>query len=111
MKTCTYCGRKNEDVAVVCAECGTAEFDTPQSQPTVEPTEDETLAVLKVFSTVQAADIAAATLRANGIDCTIQADDGGGMLVNFQASEGVRVLIPASRLSDAQELLESASPD
>src|SRR2546425_6516137 len=28
MKTCAYCGRKNEDSAAACAECGTDEFVT-----------------------------------------------------------------------------------
>ena len=101
---------KNEDAAVTCSGCGEAEFETQHGQAPVEATMEETLAVVKIFSSTQAADVAAATLRANGIECTIAADDGGGMLVNLQTSEGVRVLVPASRLIDAQELLESLDP-
>jgi len=29
MKTCGYCGRENEDAAVVCRECGMSEFPVP----------------------------------------------------------------------------------
>jgi len=111
MKTCGYCGAKNQDDAAACSECGSTEFETPPGPPPPQATPEETLAVLKIFSTAQAADVAAATLRANGIDCTILADDGGGMLLNLQVSEGVRVCVPANRLSDARELLASASPD
>ena len=110
MKTCGYCGGKNQDDAAACSECGT-EFKTPPGPAPAESTAEETLAVLKVFSTAQAADVAAATLRANGIECTIVADDGGGMLLNFQVTEGVRVCVAANRLADARELLASASPD
>ena len=111
MKTCGYCGAKTQDDAAACSECGSTEFETPPAPAPAEATPDETLAVLKVFSTAQAADVAAATLRANGIDCTIVADDGGGMLLNFQATEGVRVCVAANRLEDARELLASTSPD
>jgi len=110
MKTCGYCGAKTQDDAAACSECGT-EFEAPPAPPPANATPEETLAVLKVFSTAQAADVAAATLRANGIDCTIMADDGGGMLLNLQVSEGVRVLVPADRLSEARELLASGNPD
>ena len=109
MKTCSYCGRQNDETAIACSECGSSKFEsvvrTPSAQ--VEATESEALQVVKTFSNAQAADIAAATLRANGIDCTIAADDAGGMLLNFQTSEGVRVPVPASRLEDARDLLDS----
>jgi len=111
MKICAYCGHKNEDAAIVCSECGSSEFESVERAPSAraEATESEALQVVKVFSNAQAADIAAATLRASGIDCTIAADDAGGMLLNFQTSEGVRVLVPSSRLEEARELLEGGA--
>jgi hypothetical protein len=109
MKVCVYCGQQNENTATVCSKCGTSEFES--SGPTEPQTEaEELLQVVKVFSDAQAADVAAAALRANGIECSIAADDGGGMLLNFQSSEGVRVLVPANRLSDARELLGAGEP-
>lgn len=106
MKVCAYCGHKNEDTASVCSECGSSESDMrgPTELPP-ETTSDGLLKVVKVFSDAQAADVAAAALRANGIECSIAADDAGGMLLNFQSSEGVRVLVPAHSLDDARELL------
>ena len=100
MKICAYCGHKNEDAAIFCSECGSSEFESVERAPSAqtEATESNAFQVVKTFSNVQAADIAAATLRANGIDCTIAADDAGGMLLNFQMSEGVRVLYPPAGL-------------
>lgn len=42
MKTCTYCGRENEDQATTCQECG-EEFGHDSASPQQAPTEpDET---------------------------------------------------------------------
>lgn len=43
MKHCTYCGKENDDAAVYCRECGTAEFketafaDKPAASAATEP--------------------------------------------------------------------------
>ena len=110
MKTCSYCGHENEDVAMACSECGTPEFERSRRQVPAEPQIEKAFTVLKVFSSAQAADVVAGVLRANGIDCTIAADDGGGMLLNFQTTEGVRILVPTDRLNEAREILESPGP-
>src|SRR2546426_11092949 len=65
--------------------------------------------VLKTFSSIAAADMVASRLKAFGIDCWIQADDAGGMLVPLQAAEGVRLLVPAHRVSEAKGLLERST--
>ena len=110
MKTCSYCGHKNEDAAVACSECGTSEFDPSPRQVPAEPEIEKTFTVLKVFASAQAADVVAGLLRANGIDCTIAADGGGGMLVNLQTVGGVRILVPTDSLDEAREILEGPRP-
>jgi hypothetical protein len=44
MKLCAYCGRENEDDAVGCRECGTAQFVFPASSETSSQKETEHVA-------------------------------------------------------------------
>jgi hypothetical protein len=37
MKSCSYCGKQNEDSAVHCHECGTTEFSQPPAPPIAVP--------------------------------------------------------------------------
>jgi len=70
---------------------------------------DRTL--LKTFSTVEAAELASGPLVANGIDCTIEANDASGMLPFLQVPSGVKLFVPASQFNEAKELLESVQPE
>lgn len=42
MKSCTYCGGENDDQAVICTGCGTAEFKTPVLDAPISPAPGET---------------------------------------------------------------------
>lgn len=64
---------------------------------------------IRVFLTHEAADIAAATLRANGIECWIMSDDAGGILPNLTAPGGVRLLVNKASASEAKALLSCDS--
>jgi hypothetical protein len=60
---------------------------------------------IRVFTSHEAADLAAANLQAHGIVCWIKADDAGGMLPNLAAPGGVRLLVQASDAVAADALL------
>ena len=65
---------------------------------------------IRIFSSHEAADLAAAILRAHDIHCWINADDGGGMLPNLAAPGGVRLLVQASDAAAASALLTDTIP-
>jgi len=65
---------------------------------------------IQTFATRDAAQAAAGLLEANGIACRIVADDCGGLLPNLSLAEGVRLVISASDLTAACELLELPPP-
>lgn len=65
---------------------------------------------IQAFATRDAAQAAAALLEANGIACRIIADDCGGLLPNLSLAEGVRLVVSASDLTAACELLELPPP-
>jgi len=60
---------------------------------------------IRIFSSHDAANIAAASLEAHGIRCWITADDAGGMLPNLATPGGVRLAVPASDSAAASALL------
>jgi hypothetical protein len=113
MKTCSYCGRDNTDEALHCSECGTEfEREVMDSESTSGENHDkeETLTV-RIFSSREAAQLAAANLEANGMRCWVDADDCGGMYPNLTAPGGVRLLVRASDAEEAAALLNTqASP-
>lgn len=61
--------------------------------------------IVKTFGTREEAALAAARLEANSIACRIAADDCAGMLQNLSQAQGVRVLVPVSKVEEARELL------
>jgi len=76
------------------------------SEPANGGSQDDVKAeTIQVFTNHETASIAAANLQAHGIHCWINADDGGGMLPNFTAPEGVRLLVRASDATAAIGLL------
>jgi hypothetical protein len=65
---------------------------------------------IRIFTSHEAANLAAANLQAHGIRCWINADDGGGMLPNLAAPGGVRLLVQASDSAAAGALLADPIP-
>lgn len=65
--------------------------------------------VFRTFSSVAAAEAAAASLEVNGVECVIQADDAGGMLPSLQIAEGVKLLVAAGKVAEAEQILASES--
>jgi len=71
MKTCSYCGRENEDAADVCVECGTGMTSAP---PVVDPQLTDparALVIVRTFGTMERASMLAARLAAAGIEACI----------------------------------------
>lgn len=70
MKTCSYCGRENEEAALVCEECATEFHPLDLVQPALtDPT--ETLVVVAVFGDLVHATLLKDQLDAAGIQSCI----------------------------------------
>ncbi len=68
-------------------------------------------ATIRIFSSHEAAQLAASNLEAHGIKCWVNADDCGGMYPNLTAAGGVRLLVRAADAEAAIALLNAeASP-
>jgi hypothetical protein len=68
-------------------------------------------AILRIFGSHEAAELAAANLEAHGMECWINADDCGGMYPNLTTAGGVRLLVRAADAKAATALLNAqASP-
>jgi hypothetical protein len=65
---------------------------------------------LKVFSEVTTAESSASLLKANDIQCWLQADDCGGMLSALDSAQGVKLLVNPADAEPARALL-AAIPD
>ncbi|MGH7975056.1 MAG: hypothetical protein ACREDS_04620 [Limisphaerales bacterium] len=66
---------------------------------------------INIYSSHEAAGLAAANLEAHGIECWVNADDCGGMYPNLTAPGGVRLSVRASDAEAAIALLNTqASP-
>jgi hypothetical protein len=75
------------------------------------PHDEVKTVTIRIFSSHEAAELAAANLEAHGIECWINADDCGGMYPNLTAPGGVRLLARASDAKVAIALLNAqASP-
>ena len=63
-----------------------------------------------VFTSHDAANLAAANLQAHGIECWINSDDAGGMLPNLSSPGGVRLVVQVSDSAAALALLTGKIP-
>jgi len=64
-------------------------------------------ATIRVFTSHDAAEVAATNLEAHGIQCWLNSDDAGGMLPNLTAPGGVRLLVRAADAVAAIALLDA----
>ncbi|MGD0348969.1 MAG: hypothetical protein ABSB84_01445 [Verrucomicrobiota bacterium] len=64
-------------------------------------------ATIRVFTSHDAAEVAATNLEAHGIQCWLNSDDAGGMLPNLTAPGGVRLLVRAADAEAAIALLDA----
>ena len=67
--------------------------------------EETEATTIRIFTSHDVANLAAASLKAHGIECWLEADDAGGMLPNLTTSAGVRLSVRASDAGAASALL------
>ena len=80
----------------------------PEPKPAGNDSRDENkTAVIRIFTSHDAAEVAAANLKAHGIQCWLNSDDAGGMLPNLTTPGGVRLLVPAANADAAIALLNT----
>lgn len=95
VKKCSYCGRENADDAANCFECGT-EFEHDSAAPRKEandPTPDRKTLPIRIFPNHELAELAAAKLKAHGIEAWVDCDDCAGMYPNLTVAEGARLKV------------------
>jgi hypothetical protein len=108
MKSCTYCGRENEDGAVTCQECG-VEF-----APSPAPTEDtgakvtsaERFEKVVVLDSEVQAELMDEVLSGRNIPHILQSYHDSALDGIFQASKGWGVILaPAAFIEEIQAAL------
>jgi hypothetical protein len=105
MIICAYCGKENSDLATHCNGCGQAMVKSDGGgRPDLGDRKFQVI-VLRTFTTLSAAQIAANFLEASGITSIISADDCGGMLPALQPAGGVRVLVDSAEQAQAEAVL------
>jgi hypothetical protein len=99
MKTCSYCGRENEDKATKCQECGTDfDLDPASSEHTPkEPDETERLEKVAVLDNEVQAELIDGVLSGRDIPHIMQSYHDSALDGLFQAGKGWGVILaPAS---------------
>jgi len=105
MIICAYCGKENSELATHCNGCGQVIVKTDGGARPDRGDRKFKVVVLRTFTTLSAAQIAANFLEASGITSIISADDCGGMLPALQPAGGVRVLVDSAEQAQAEEVL------
>ena len=119
MKTCTYCGRENEDQAAKCQECGAEFVRSPASteHPPKETSETERFEKIAVLDNEVQAELMDGILTGRDIPHIMQSYYDSAMDGLFQTGKGWgAVLAPAAfreeilaALADIRRQSQSAS--
>ena len=104
MKECSYCGTRNDDVATVCKQCGTA-FPIPETTDPKLIDPAESLVILKTFDDVLAASLLKDRLEQAGIEACIPEELEPSPFGNFKPLARVTVRIHRKDLEAAREVL------
>src|SRR5438045_1260900 len=126
MKTCSYCGRQNDEKAIACSECGT---EMVLSAPEVDPQltyPAGALVVVGTFDTMAQASLLLTRLEAAGIETCIPEEYGSQLFSNviplgcltvrvaakeFEAAKAIAVAMAETDPSSAAESdSEKSSP-
>src|SRR5207245_686653 len=119
MKTCSYCGRQNEDTAVACPECGTGIVSSPPPEVDAQLSDPaNALVIVGSFDTMAQASLLATRLEVAGIEACIPEEYGPQLFSNviplgsvtvrvaardFEAAEAIAAGMAETKLSSAAE--------
>ena len=71
---------------------------------------DDAFEVVEVVGTTAEAEVLVGLLQSENLDARIEAEDGGGVFPNFDAVEGVAIVVPSAQAARAREVLGSVEP-
>jgi len=110
MKKCPYCGRENEDVALVCQECG-QEFEKSAAPDPNQELQDPSLSpvIVGTFNNLQEAKLLADRLEAAGIEAEIPEEFAPQVFSAVISLERVTVRVPAKDYDAAKEIAAEAA--
>jgi hypothetical protein len=105
MKTCTYCGRENEDQATTCQECGVelGQAAASAGQPPEEADETERFEKITVLDNEVQAELMDAVLSDRKIPHIMQSYHDSALDGLFQAGKGWGVIL--AHESSREEIL------
>lgn len=107
MKTCSYCGRENEDAATQCQECGEALIPVEKGDPQLaNPT--VSLVVVATFGDTVEANLLKDRLEQAGIEACIPEELDPSPFGNFAPLAHVTVRVAEKDYPAAKEILASA---
>jgi hypothetical protein len=107
MKTCSYCGRENEDVATHCQECA-QEFLPPEKVDVRLTDPAESLVVVATFGDTVEATFLKDRLEQAGIQACIPEELDPSPFGNFPPLAHVTVRVAERDYLAAKEILASA---
>ena len=107
MKTCSYCGRENEDAATHCRECGEEFLPLDKVDPQLtDPT--ESLVVVATFGDTVEANLLKDRLEQAGIEACIPEELDPSPFGNFPPLAHVTVRVAERDYPAAKEIVASA---
>ena len=109
MKTCSYCGRENEDAATHCQECGEAFSPPERIDPRLTDPADS-LVVVATFGDTVEANLAKDRLEQAGIEACIPEELDPSPFGNFPPLAHVTVRV-AQKDSKAAQAILAAAPE
>ena len=127
MKTCSYCGRQNDDTAIACSECGTGMVSLPAPEVDAQLTDPAAaLVIVGTFDTMAQASLLLTRLEAAGIETCTPEEYGTQLFSNviplgcvtvrvaakeFEAAKAIAVAMAETDPSSAAESVsEKSSP-
>ena len=105
MKTCSYCGRQNDDTAIACSECGSGIVSLPP--PEIDPQLIDpagALVVVGSFDTIAQASLLLTRLEAAGIEACIPEEYGSQLSSNVIPLGCVTVRVAAKDFEAAKAI-------
>ncbi len=72
--------------------------------------QDDPFEIVEVVGTTAEAEVLVGLLQSENLAAQIHSEDGGGVFPNFDAVDGVAVVVPREQAARAREVLDSAEP-